>query len=34
MTDNLKAIEERTEEERAVIKRMCAAKLHQLKQAS
>ncbi len=34
MADNLKAIEALTEAERAVIKRMCAAKLHQLKQAS
>lgn len=34
MTDNLKKIEALVDEERAVIKRMCAAKLHQLKQAS
>jgi DNA recombination protein Rad52 len=34
MTDNLSAIKDLAEDEQAVIKRMCAAKLHKLKQAS
>ena len=34
MTDNLNAIKNLVEDEQAIVKRMCAAKLHQLKQAS